>query len=286
MNRILLGFAALLLAPACGAQSRSDTDSFAADMARRLSKATGREFVITGTLSLRVKGSKPDGMTIFLDRIYQYCQHNSAEDCEHSKADFANSTSEAFTEVPAISADRLRIVVRDSEYCAQITTLMAGKAKPPEPGKTPLNRPFAEGLCTALMVDYPRTRKSVSQGDLNDLKLGTDAAWELARKQTVAVAPKLAGVEVGSKQLVVLEGGDYVPSVLLDLEGWRALAARTKGDLIVTVPDENFATILADLKSADLPRFQKMTRESYDAAERGISPFVYRWNGSGWTVVR
>jgi len=84
----------------------------------------------------------------------------------------------------------------------------------------------------------------------------------------------------------MLRGGDYVPSVLLDAAGWRALAARTKGDLVVTVPDDGFVTVISDPDPATVNKLAALSRQNFDSAERGISPLVYRWNGNGWSAMR
>ncbi len=279
--RIRLGVfaAALLLAPACRAQARADADAFTADMAARLSRATGREFVVSAPLTVKLKDARPDAHTLYLDRIFQFCAHNSAEDCEISKANFAASTAEVFTELPPLTADRLRVVVRASDYCAQ----MPARDQKGRPG--PLQRPFAEGLCTVLMVDYPHTRRTVSPGDLDELRLKPETAWQVATVQTLKAAPKIGDFPADGGPLI-LQGGDYVPGALLDIAGWRALAARAKGELFMAVPEDDLVVVYAGLKAEDIPALRQIVREDEVAAERGISASVYRWNGSGWTVVR
>src|SRR5262249_31244695 len=136
MIRMLFAAAALLGAVPCAAQTHIDAAAFSAEMAARISRTTGREFAVVSPLTIRVKGTKPEDHTLFLDRIFQFCAHNTAEDCEISKANFAESMVEGFAEPPRITADLLRIVVRSSDYCAKIPTLPHMKRS------GPLRRPF------------------------------------------------------------------------------------------------------------------------------------------------
>jgi len=268
---LLAGFAGL---------ADQDPAAFTAEMVGRIAKVVGRPFEVAGPLEIRPKGAKKsDSTTIYLDRIYQFCATNGAEECEDVKERFAAGTAETFAELPPLTTELLRVVVRSADYCDQLGRLETSKAK------SPLQNGFADGLCVMLMADYPRTRRTVSTKDLDSLKLGADDAWGIAQRQTLVVAPHPPET-VQDRTLVMLRGGDYVPSVLLDAAGWRALAARTKGDLVVTVPDDGFVTVISNPDPETVKKLAELSRQNFDSAERGISPLLYRWNGNGWSAMR
>jgi hypothetical protein len=229
-------------------------------------------------LQLRIAAT-PDPLVVNVGRIYNYCASAPAQECAESIDRFMAGTLEGVVHpVPPVTRAQLRLLVRNVEYCDSINPDHASDLR------GPVTRPLVSGLCIILMADYPTTMRSVSKADLGPLGLTPDAAWALAERQTLADLPRpdrLGGLHDG---IVAVTGYDYVTSLMLNAEGWRAVAA-SEGELIVAVPDS--ATMIAVRRAnlRDPAGFRATIRDGMATAERGVSPNVYHWTETGWALL-
>jgi hypothetical protein len=279
-----------LLAPACAAaQTEIDPTGFTQDVANRITGALGPGKVrVVGRLELTVEPPAPDPAdpgdrphepaTLYLDRIHQFCERNTAEACEETKSNYIAAMLAQRDGPPPLTRERLRVVVRGSDYCDQLETMF-------ESGKrTPVIEALAPGLCAVLVADYPRLMGVITSDDLETLKLGVAGAWLIGREQALAGLPKV-GREVELKDgVVALIDDPYMSSLVLDHDGWNQLARRTGGEILVAVP-EDISVLVQRRSTADLPELRDLVTSIAHQAQRSISTRIYRWTGNGWAVL-
>lgn len=279
-----------LLAPACAAaQTKIDPTVFTQDIAKRIAAEVGGGKVsVAGRLELRVGSPDPDPAetsertpepaTLYLDRIHQFCERNPADACEETKANYIAAMLAQRDGPPPLTRERLRVVVRGSDYCDQLGKMF-------ESGKgTPIIETLAPGLCAVLVADYPRLIGVVTSDKLETLELGVAGAWLIGREQALAGLPKV-GREVELKDgVVALIDDPYMSSLMLDHDGWNQLARRSGGEILVAVP-EDVSVLVQRRSTADLPGFRDLVGSIYHDAQRSISTRIYRWTGNGWAVL-
>jgi hypothetical protein len=278
MRFTIYALALTVLAAAPAAAQSLDEKQFTAEMQRRMAEATKQPLRIAGRLEIHGTKEEVGEFIFYLDRIFQYCSTAEAEECERSKADYVAAMGDALKPLQPLRREQLRLLVRDQLYCREVAEMTD------KPERRTFQQPLAPGICVLLAADFPRTRRMVVADDLDDLKIGEAAAWLAARERTLKATFPLKDVSFDDGA-TALTGGDYLPSVLLDSEGWGGLAARAGDVLIVAVPSDQLITITRASNVADMAELQRATRELYETAERGISPLVYRWNGNGWSVI-
>ena len=268
--------AAALPAPAAAAPDQAD---FTRQMAERFRAALpDREIEITEPLQLRIAGD-PDHMLVNVGRIFNFCENASAEECEASAAHLVAESVESFLSLDApIAREQLRVAVRHTDFCDHADQSTRSASEPP----VLLIRPVAPQLCATVMADYPNRMRAIRNDELEGLGLDADSAWALAERQTFADLPQPDRLEGLATGLVAVTEFDYVPSLLLDVEGWRRAAAAVDGDLIVAVPSDGLLVAGPRAVITDMPGFQATTGDNFDTAERGISPLVYRWVNGTW----
>jgi hypothetical protein len=277
--------AAVLLAAAtaCSAQADPQAD-FTTDLAARFKAAyPDLPVAIAAPLTLSL-GDKDNGMTANLDRIYNVCQTNSAEVCADTKTQFVAAIAEqlAAAKEPALMAPRrenLRLLLRDAGYCRQIEPMMqSGKAP-----SSPVTAPFTADTCVVMMFDFPSSRRVTSSAELETLGLTRDAAWQIAKAQVLAPLPKLAAIDLKEDNLNLFADMPDSTSLVLDSAGWAALAAKHPGkQIIIGMPDDGFLTVLITGPDYDAAGLRQATRETFESAQRGISPRLLRWSPAGW----
>jgi hypothetical protein len=261
------------MATACSGQEVTP-EAFTADMAARF-KATDPKMTVNVTSPLTITVGKDGDATI------------DEAACNDMKAEFVAAFKEQFSsqeplDTTKTSRDALRLIVRDLSYCENIEKALAD-AKPDD---KPLLAPFAPGACLILMFDFPTTRKTASPGELQQIGLTRDAAWELAKRQVLAALPKLARIKIKADSFNAFSGMPDVTSLAIDTEGWSALAAKHPGrELIVTFPDENMLTLMIAKPGVDIGKLRTLTAQNFEMAQRGVSPLVYRWTEAGWTAI-
>jgi hypothetical protein len=284
MRSAFLGSAFLLLSAlfllSSPATARSTEAEFTHQIADRLRAALPGHAVETTSepMQLRIVAT-PEPFTVNFGRVFNYCQTAAAQDCAASIDRFIAGTSESVLHPPSpITRAQLRLLVRNVEYCDAISQGDSG------PLRGPILRPFVPGLCTLLMADLPTTMHSVSEEQLRPLNLTPEAAWALAERQTLAQLPRPEQLEGLHDAFAALTGYDYMTSLLLNTEGWRAAAA-AQGELVVAVPDSSSMIVVRRANIADLARFRALVREQMNAAERGVSPNLYHWTAAGWALL-
>ena len=281
------GLALLLaMAPVSGAKAEP-RDAFTTEMAGRF-KSTYPDVTVAIAEPLTLVLARGDqNIRSNLDRIYKVCQTNGTDMCSDAKTGFVNGIGQqiaAMTNPAAIATRRedLRLLVREAGYCAEIERLMANG---PVPAK-PVTAAFVGDTCLILMFDMPTSRRTTLLDELAPLGLTRDAAWQLAQAQVLAPLPKLASIDVPENSLNAFTTFPDVTSLMLDTQGWSALASRHPGkQIIVTIPDDGMMSLLIVAPDFELTGLAKITREAFDSAQRGISPQLLRWSAQGWQVI-
>ena len=245
-------------------------------MAERFRSALPKRKVeVIAALQLRIS-VEPNTSEIDLGRMFNFCENAGAEECEASIDHFVTSQAEAIETLDApITPDQLRVVVRHSEYCDAIHG-----GRPPVSAE-PATRPFVSGLCTLIVADFPNRTRSLSPDQLGEMGLDLDAAWTLAERQTLADLPRPDAIEGLEERPVAIVGLRYIPTLLLDTEGWRA--AREKyGDLLAAAPASDEMIVAQAQSVEDLESLRAVARRQFETAERGVSPMLYRFGAMGW----
>ncbi|MFZ4690389.1 MAG: hypothetical protein ACOYLS_14210 [Polymorphobacter sp.] len=281
----LAAFAAATVA--CSAAETVDPDRFTKDIAKQIAAAAPTtQVVIDGPLTLIIKRQGSEDMQANLDRVFQFCQRNDAAACKLGIANYVDGTVSLFGKqdsplADAITREKLRLIIRSADYCVQLTALLATGEKP----DSPITQPFAEGLCAIVMFDFPKTRRSASLADLATLGLTRDAAMTAAKTQVLEALPKPTQMKFKKKAVFTFEAPD-APSLFLDTTGWQTVAAANPGlTFFAIAPDDGLFTIIPLEKDAVTEGIQRLAQEGFNAAERGISPYAYRWTNSGWQAI-
>ena len=258
-------------------EPRPSPDEFTRRIAERFRIALPRRQVqIAGPLQLSI-GLEAGTSEISLSRVFNFCATAPAEECAASIEHFIASQSEAIEGLDASpTADQLRIAVRNDDYVAHL----GDGARP----GGPMARAFLPGLNLLIVADYPNRTRSVSALELDRMGLSVEAAWSLAERQTLAGLPRpdsLDGLETSS---VMLTDRRYLPSLLVDVEGWR-LARKRHGDLLAAIP-EGYAIFIARAdRIGNLDALKDVVRDHYESAESPVSPTVFRFRADGWAPV-
>ena len=266
------------------AHARPNEAAFTRQMADRFRAALpGHAVEITGEpMQLRIAAT-PDPLTVNIGRIFNYCESAAAQDCAESIDRFvAGSTEGLLHPTPPVTRAQLRLLVRNIEYCDAIGHVASGDTD------GPIMRAFLPGLCTLLMADYPTTMRSVTATQLRGLGLEPDAAWVLAERQTLADLPRPDRLEGLDDRVVAVTGYDYVTSLMLNAEGWRAAAA-AQGELVVAVPDGGSMIVVRRANLADLPRFRALFASRWRPPSAGchrMSIIGRRRDGRCWSERR
>lgn len=227
-------------------------------------------------LVLEVNAGQWNGTQLFLHRIFAFCQTASPAECEAGKARFA---ANVLGQRPAPQRENLRVIVRGAEY---IEFALARASKERQPWF--FVRKIGDDLYEALALDGPRAIGLVSAADLAAMKLKPGEAWALARTQTRARLPALPDPATLLSEAVTFESGEYMGSVLADTAGWQAIRNAIGPDLFVTVTSDQFvmASLLGEGPALD--EFAKAVAQDCKAAQRCISPHIYRFEGGMWVI--
>jgi hypothetical protein len=280
---------AALLAASAPAAVAADPEvmAFTRDLEARFKAANpDLPVAISGPLTLAIGPNGAKG-AVNLDRIYNFCLNNAAIACAATKADFVDNLSKSFaaqTDPAAtiVRRENLRLLVREAGYCTEIERAMRTAKTPSEP----LTAAFTPDTCLIVMFDAPTSRRVAHLDDMTALGLGRDAAWQLAREQVLAPLPKLAALSVEPNSLNLFTDMPDITSLVLDNKGWAALAARYPGKrIIVTMPDDMALTLMVAPPDTDLADLRRVTQQFFREAQRGISPSLLEWTGTGWEIV-
>jgi hypothetical protein len=283
---VVLALFAVWQAGAAHAQSDAAQErAFRAEMERRFSEAVpGIEMRGEEPLTIELAGGPYDGARINLQRIYLYCQTASAADCEGEKIAFVEGMRSAFQDQPERGAANLRIIVRDTQYVASITSAhrRSGRAAEPIPF---VIRPIGDDLYAILVFDAPTTIAIATRDALGPLNLTADQAWTMALEQTFAILPRLRRGD-NADALNVVETREYGASLLLASDMWTELSAIYGPTMAMTVVTDQFVIFGRIADGDQLTGMAQAAAEDCAAASRCISPHVYRWRNGRWVRTR
>ena len=276
MIRIVIAGLAIVLAYPC--EAATGERAFAARMLKELQAAAPDKEMRIGVddpLTIEVKQDGEWGeASINLHRLEAYCASATAEDCDAVAADFARRIT---ADLPEFAAADLRVIVRDEVYLDYILETLPADTTPP-------HRQIGEDLFAILAFDSPEAIALAPPGELSDLGLDDDAAWELASAQTRVILPSLPDGADLARSAVAFEDYEYLPSLLTDIEAWRDIAAEAGPDLFVTAVSDHFVFVGVLPDGPDLERLKRTVREDCAAQERCISPNVYRFRDGRWVI--
>lgn len=256
-------------------------DAFSADASARLEQALpGREVRRDAVDPLKLvvlKKGKESEFTIYFDRIWRFCQQASEEDCTSARADFITKTL-APRDKP--TARSLRYVVRTKDYVAAIEEV--GRKKKGE--KLAFVRPIGGDLFMVLVSDSKDSVSMVSSATLKELGLSEEDAWLIAMPQTRSVVPKVPDAAAVAKQWTGYQGPQYMGSMLGLTEDWAWLAEKAGPNLFVTAATDQLVIVGLSAPGPDFDKLVRAVQEDCNAAERCISPHVYRFRSGKWIV--
>ncbi len=233
-------------------------------------------------LSIRRRGDREEPTRVYLGRLLNICTNDGVEVCEEESANFVRVFRNQVADNAApVTRTQLRVAVRGRDYCIEVDRLSAQSRT----GQRFLARPLPPDLCEVLMVDYPDRMVTLSATELPRLSLSADEAWALGTRQALANLPQLPALEGLASQggLIEITDHEYIPTLLLARDGWRALAA-AHGPLLVAVPGDE-VMVVARTDRVDRARFRAMVADLYRTVHRQISASIYRWTEAGWVLV-
>ena len=271
-----------IVSPAQGQSSVSTVDLLTREMADALRKAyPDMSFEITGNLSLKAKNAANEETQIYLDRVETFCVLNAKAECEGMKQKFVSSIQEAFrADADRITTDHLRAVLRATEYVEGAARAVAQKE-----GNRLVYRAYAENLTLVLVADYPTTTRLVGTDQLKDVGLTEDEALEIGKQKLVAILPNVPALAEITSQVLAFTKSDYLASIML-VKGWDELAMASAGKLFVAVPGDNLALVGIVDEGDSLKRLQAFVKDKFAAADRGVSPLVYRRIDGRWFATK
>jgi hypothetical protein len=237
------------------------------------------------TTQLTLEGKRRDGMStgqMSLDRVYAFCQR-SAENCSAALDQFAKGMSEAVKERDRpIQREMVRIAVRPAEYVEQLTQQLG-----PASGAL-FSRPVAHGLVAIPVLDYTRTVRFASQGDLQRLGLMESTLFSVGEenlrssiKPLPQVTPTPSANSVGS-----ITGEDYASSRMLFHADWGEVAERLNGNLVVMIPAPDILLYGSGSTPFAVEALRTLGVEMAKRSPRPLSVVVFRWDPTGWQEVK
>lgn len=282
--RKLLQIAAFIALPtwAC-AEDRQAT--FVKDMVRLVGKAhPSGEVKPSGDdwqeLRIDFPGEDSDRI-VNIGRIWTFCQSAEKADCKVAKEEFARKTALL---PPEGKISDLRVTVRDKVYYDYVKS-------PPSRGDVSgakvidaLARQIGEDLYEFLVLDSPDTIAPAGREALKKLSLSEEEAWRIAERQTAERLPPLPTVAQLRENAVAFEEYEYLGSLLVQRDGFAALAEELGPDLFVTAVSDGFVFVGLMPDGEGLQRFSKTVAEDCAAQQRCISPNIYRFRDGQWRI--
>jgi uncharacterized protein YtpQ (UPF0354 family) len=234
-------------------------------------------------------GAGPDELTLLvtigetqlalgLGRMWEYCQSGAA-DCE--------ATVRGYLEQAVTSVDQLATPSKPDP--AQLVVAIRSKAAVDAyRAQAPdlLTEQIADDVFVVYMFDSPTMAKGATERDLKEL--GLDAkkvrtrALENMQAQLGKPEDHVKDLEAG--QLGTFPSGFYTSSLLYPHQAWAKVAKRFGGKLLVSVPS-NDMLLYADGRHAQAElALTALTVRTFQEAERGVSPYVFKWTPKGWVA--
>lgn len=275
---------ALLLLPtgACGQDGQA---TFVKDMVRLVQKMhpTGKVSAASDDwqeLRVDFPGEDQD-RAVNIGRIWSYCQTALKADCKTAKEEFARKTA---LRPPEGKVADLRVIVRDQVYYDYVKNLPARPDGVAPKAMDAHARRIGEDLYEFLALDGPDTIALAGPEGLKKLGISEEEAWRIAERQTAEKLPPLPTAEQLRGDAVAFEEYEYLGSLLVQREGFSALARELGDDLFVTVVSDGFVFVGLMPDGEGLRGFAKTVAEDCNAQQRCISPHVYRFRNGEWRI--
>lgn len=282
--RKLLPIAAFFVLPTAGFADEGQA-AFVKDMVRLVGMAHPAG---------EVKPSQDDWQELLIDfpgeeadrivnigRIWTYCQSAEKADCKTAKEEFARKT--ALLPPEGKIAD-LRVIVRDQVYYDYVKNPPAQTDGVAPKAMDAHARRIGEDLYEFLALDGPDTISLAGPEGLKKLGISEEEAWRIAERQTAEKLPPLPTAEQLRGNAVAFEEYEYLGSLLVQRDGFAALAKELGDDLFVTVVSDGFVFVGLMPDGEGLRGFAKTVAEDCNAQQRCISPHVYRFRNGEWRI--
>ncbi|MFM5930934.1 MAG: hypothetical protein ACKOPQ_08510 [Novosphingobium sp.] len=260
-------------------------DAFVSAMIERVGKALPGRTVSSDPVDrlklIVAKRGDDEEQSIFLDRVWRYCQQASAGECRDMQAEFiANMAAPR----PKPTARSLRFIVRDAAYVESIRAMGAQGARKGE--QTIYTRPIGDDLYMVLASDSKETVAIVNTAMLKEIGLSEADAWLIAVPQTRSILPKLADASALTKQWHAYQGQAYLGSIMGLTDDWSELSAQMGPDLFATAVSDQFFVAGKVESGEPLAKLLRGAENDCKAAQRCISPHVYRFREGRWVVAQ
>lgn len=258
--------------------ARADEAQFRVEMIERFRKAyPDRQYSLgKEELEVGVKGGEWEEATINLHRIFSFCETAAKDDCEAVKAEFVEKTG---VKPKKLSADSLRIIVRDSEYMTYVGKLGSDADERPT-----IYRTIGDDLFAVLANDGAETIELVGDKGLAELALTEAEAWDRAWRQTRTVLPVIPEPEKFLEQAMAFESEEYLASLAADLPAWKKVSDVAGPSLMMTVVSDQFVFVGRMDDGPNLNAFRKTVEEDCRAQQRCVSPHIYRFRNGRWVI--
>lgn len=231
-------------------------------------------------LKLDITGSKPDDhFTIYLDRIWHFCSVNTEKDCKALQDSFI---ANLLAPRPDSTIASLRFVVRQRAILDSAGPEMAD----PKSADHLIFQPIGADLMMLLVSDSKNAIAYITSKSLKDLAISEDEAWAVASAQTRSKLPRLPGGSTIASKWQGYQGPEYIASLLGLTEDWMEISRAAGADLFVTAASDQLVLAGTIKDGPELDRLAKAVVDDCNAAERCVSPHVYRFVEGKWVIVR
>jgi uncharacterized protein YtpQ (UPF0354 family) len=246
------------------------TEYVAAQLRRELRDA---QVAVKGPLTVTVGELQAN-----LDRIFAYCSENT-EGCRREISTYVKGVVQTQKDrLAPPSKESVRILVRTREY-------VEGAALQ----KVVLqSRDLTGGLVMLPAIDTPRTLKPLIDKDYEKLGLSADEVFKLGLanlrkhlKPLMQVARVTQPGQIGS-----FTGDVYHSSRLALHDSWAPLAQAQGGKLIVAVPATDTVLYIGDDSPLGIDALRALVKKISPRFPNPLSTELFRWNPTGWEVVR
>ena len=258
---------------------RAETDNpakFTEEVAQQFKRAAPKLSVrVLAPLHLEVTGGPSGAHDIYLDRIFAACG-SDPDGCDALVSDFSSKVS-AYDLAPTPPLDRatLRVIVRRSDYVAQMRK--AGAA-----AGGPVAAPIAGDFWMVLASDQPTTIRIVSVHDLTALGLSAKAAFEVGKaNMTADVQDQIKAALKGKHRAIkVMAGSPYESSLFAYPELWAP--SKPGAGFLVAVPASDVLIYCGDTSPDAAGELSAAARDVMAHDDHPLSDAVFEWTSEGW----
>jgi uncharacterized protein YtpQ (UPF0354 family) len=275
MTHFLLGLATAIVTTSPEAYTKSALPVLKAELAKRHADAA---VDMPAPLTLRVRGKDGHELTLSLERAWGMCQRDVST-CPPATEEYlaraADQLAMSLVGEPPIDRKQLRVVVRDVKYIEALK-----KAQPKL-----VAHPAAGTLWLVTLLDFPTASRALTDEDLAKLKL-TAAAAEAAGlgnvKKQVGSVDKLTQTLPERGIGYLNPPGYYNSGLLAGAADWAGLAKKMKGQLVVSVPNDETVLYTDSAQPGGVAALTAITAKMFGEASRPVSTQLVQWTASGW----